>query len=139
MIGNGFMSGLRLGVTLVVAASALACSTSEVQDKDLALPELLSKDLPFQYPPELFDAGIEGQVALRLFVDSLGLVVPDSTRVEEPSTHPAFDSAAVAGAPFLEFRPAQQGGTRMGYSVVLPVQFRLPRDSGGSGTAGRVR
>lgn len=99
---------------------------------------LLTTDLPFRYPPELLTAAMEGDVALRLYVDSLGLVVPESTRVVEPSDSPAFDSAAVAGAPFLQFRPAQRGASRLGHAVVLPVRFRLPRaDSGARDTTTR--
>ena len=87
---------------------------------------LLSKELPFAYPPALYAAKVEGDVGLRLFIDSLGLVVQESTTVVEPSAHPEFDSAAVAGAPFLEFQPARSGGSRIGKTVVLPVKFRLP-------------
>jgi len=124
-------------LTVACLLFASACTPAEDTSGDLALPELLTKDLPFRYPPELYASGVEGQVALHLFVDSLGLVVPDSTRVEEPSTHPAFDSSAVAGAPYLEFRPAQRGASRLGYAVVLPVQFRIPpRDSAASDTSG---
>ncbi len=94
-------------------------------------PALLTTELPFRYPASLYASRIEGTVGLRLFVDSLGLVVTESTTVAEPSAHPEFDSAAVAGAPFLEFRPARVGGSRAGRAVVLPVKFRLPpADSG---------
>ena len=33
-------------------------------------PRLLSLNLPFVYPPALYAAGVEGDVALRLFIDS---------------------------------------------------------------------
>ena len=89
-------------------------------------PTLLTRDLPFVYPPALYAAGVEGDVGLRLFIDSLGLVVQESTSVAEPSTHAEFDSAAVTGAPYLEFQPAVSGGARVGKTVVLPVKFRLP-------------
>jgi TonB family protein len=89
-------------------------------------PMLLSRELPFLYPPALFAARVEGDVGLRLFIDSLGRVVQESTTVVEPSAHPEFDSAAVAGAPYLEFQPARSGGSRIGKTVVLPVKLRLP-------------
>ena len=54
---------------------------------------------PMEYPQALLDEGIGGRVLLRLFVDSAGRLVPDSTRVAESSGYPALDSAALAGAP----------------------------------------
>jgi TonB family protein len=101
------------------------------------LPVLLTTDLPFAYPSDLYQARIEGDVALHLHVDSLGLVVPDSTRIAEPAAHAAFDSSAIAGAAFLSFRPAQRGERRVGHSIVLPVQFRVPRDSVAADTSAR--
>jgi outer membrane biosynthesis protein TonB len=54
---------------------------------------------PVRYPPALLAQGIEGRVLLRLYVDSAGRVIPDSTRIGQP-----------VAAPFLQ-----------------PVQFRGPR------------
>ncbi len=118
------MTGRRLASLLLVIAP-LACRDAPA-DSASGDPMLLSKELPFAYPPALFAARVEGDVGLRLFIDSLGLVVQESTTVVEPSAHPEFDSAAVAGAPFLEFQPARSGGSRIGKTVVLPVKFRLP-------------
>ena len=112
---------------MVLALVALpACSDASEDRESNGDPVLLTRDLPFVYPRALFAARVEGDVALRLFVDSLGLVVQDSTSVAEPSGHAEFDSAAVAGAPYLEFQPARSDGARVGRTVVLPVKFRLP-------------
>src|SRR5919202_2889590 len=46
---------------------------------------------PVEYPSALLDKGIEGRVLLRLYVDTAGRVVADSTRVAESSGYPAFD------------------------------------------------
>jgi TonB family protein len=110
---------------LLVLLTSLACREAAEQEGE-GDPALLTKDLPFVYPPALFQARVEGDVGLRLFIDSLGLVVQESTSVVEPSGHPEFDSAAVRGAPYLEFQPARAGGSRIGKNVVLPVKFRLP-------------
>lgn len=79
---------------------------------------------PFHYPEQLWDAGVEGETILRLFVNEAGNV--DTTRVERPSGHAEFDSAAVAGAPDLRFEPATRDEEPVGVWVLLPVQFELP-------------
>ena len=111
---------------MAVAALLVIAGCGEARDEASSDPTLLTRELPFVYPPALYAAGVEGDVALRLYVDSLGLVVTDSTSVAEPSTHAEFDSAAMAGAPYLEFQPAMVEGARVGKTVVLPVKFRLP-------------
>ena len=82
---------------LLLLAMPLACRDAQ-EDPRSGDPQLLSKELPFLYPPALFAARVEGDVGLRLYIDSLGLVVQESTTVVEPSAHSEFDSAAVAGA-----------------------------------------
>lgn len=82
----------------------------------------------FQYPEELWDAGVEGETVLRLFVTPAGTV--DSTRVERPSGQAAFDQAAVEGARDLRFEPARRGPDPVGAWVLLPVQFRMNTEGG---------
>lgn len=79
---------------------------------------------PFHYPEQLWDAGVEGETLLRLYVNAEGRV--DTARVERSSGHEEFDSAAVAGAPDLRFEPAQRAQQPVGVWVLLPVQFDLP-------------
>ena len=116
---------MRWRAISIVSASLLACGERS-EDASTSDPLLLTRELPFVYPPALYAAKVEGDVALRLFIDSLGLVVQESTTVVEPSGHAEFDSAAVVGAPYLEFQPARNDGARIGKTVVLPVKFRLP-------------
>ena len=113
--------------TLLLTLMAVAACRDAPGDAATSDPTLLTRELPFVYPPALYAAGVEGDVGLRLFIDSLGLVVTESTSVIEPSTHAEFDSAATAGAPYLEFQPASVRGARVGKTVVLPVKFRLPQ------------
>jgi TonB family protein len=88
---------------------------------------------PVRYPPALLAQGIEGRVLLRLYVDSAGAVIPDSTRIAESSGYPALDSAALVGSPDLRFSPALHQGRPIAARFLQPVQFRGPR----SGTAVR--
>jgi len=82
---------------------------------------------PMEYPQALLDEGIGGRVLLRLFVDSTGRLVADSTRLAESSGYPALDSAALAGAPALRFSPALRNGRPIAAPFLQPVHFRSPR------------
>ena len=82
---------------------------------------------PVRYPPALLQQGIEGSVLLRLYVDSAGVVIPDSTRLAESSGYPALDSAALAGARELRFSPALLQGRPVAAPFLQPVHFRSPR------------
>src|SRR6267143_1502982 len=87
-------------------------------------PVALNPDVPIAYPPALFDQKVEGDVTLRLFVDSTGKLIPESTRVAEPSGYPALDSAALAGASTLRFAPGKRHGVAVATPVLQPVEFR---------------
>ena len=84
------------------------------------------KTRPLLYPGALYALRRQGNVVLRLYVDSTGQTVPDSTRLEEKSGFPAFDSAAIAGARDLRFIPAKLHGEPMGMTILFPVYFRHP-------------
>ena len=87
-------------------------------------PVALNPDVPIAYPPALFDQKVEGDVTLRLYVDSTGKIIPESTRVAEPSGYPALDSAALAGAAALRFAPAKRHGVAVATAFLQPVEFR---------------
>jgi len=67
---------------------------------------------------------------LRLFVDSAGRLVPESSRVAESSNYPALDSAALTGARKLRFAPARRHGLSIATAFLQPVEFRHPQASG---------
>jgi TonB family protein len=85
---------------------------------------------PMEYPAALLNEGIGGRVLLRLYVDSAGRLVPDSTRVAESSGYPALDSAALSGAAALRFSPALRNGRPIAAPFLQPVHFRNPRAGG---------
>jgi TonB family protein len=90
-------------------------------------PVAINPVSPVRYPPALLAQGIEGRVLLRLYVDSAGKVIPDSTRIAESSGYPALDSAALVGAPDLRFAPALHQGQAIAAPFLQPVQFRSSR------------
>jgi protein TonB len=100
-------------------ASAAACERKPVVETE---PVPLN-EFAFQYPEELWDAGVEGKTVLRIHVNTGGTV--DSARVETPSQHAAFDSAAIAGTNALRFEPARRDGTPVSKWVLLPVEFEI--------------
>ncbi len=78
---------------------------------------------PFQYPEQLWDAGLEGETMLRIRVAASGEV--DSVQVQQSSGYAAFDSSATAGARELRFDPARRGEEAVETWVLLPVQFDM--------------
>ncbi|MBC7894867.1 MAG: energy transducer TonB [Cytophagaceae bacterium] len=91
-----------------------------------SLPELLNDSLPFQYPISLYMQLIDDSVTLRLHVDEYGRPVPESTKVEVHATHALFDTSAMNGSRELTFRPAIRKGKPIPYTVLFPIQFKIP-------------
>jgi TonB family protein len=89
-------------------------------------PVMLNKELPFRYPPALYAQKVQGNVTLRIYIDSNGAIVPESTRVAETSGFNALDSAAMKGSRDLRFEPAKTQGQPVPVSILLPVFFRHP-------------
>lgn len=93
-----------------------ACGGGEVEG-----PTPLYGEIPIEYPLDLWDADVEGETLLRVRVTEEGAV--DSVEVLEASGYPAFDSAAVRGALFLQYDPARRNGNRISVWAKVPVQF----------------
>jgi TonB family protein len=91
-----------------------------------ALPQMQNSRTPFEYPESAWSQRIQGNVMLRLYVDATGRCLPESTRVATTSGVPVLDSAALAGATALRFRPAQKYGAPVAVSLLFPVHFRHP-------------
>ena len=105
-------------------------SGSPAVPPDQEPPVALNADSPIQYPPRLYDQKVEGDVMLRLVVDSMGRLLPESSRVAESSGYPALDSAALTGARKLRFAPARRHGLSIATAFLQPVEFRHPQASG---------
>ena len=89
-------------------------------------PQMRNTRLPFRYPGALYARRVQGNVTLRLWVDSTGRVHPESTHVTESSGTRLLDSAAVAGSMRLEFTPARRDGHPVAAPLLFPVHFRHP-------------
>lgn len=113
---------------LLGGACALLGACAPVPGRNAAdsLPRLITDGIPFRYPLPLYERRVEGDVTLRLHVDSTGVVVPDSVRVERSSGISELDTAAIQGATVLQFRPATLGGRPVPLTVLFPVRFRMP-------------
>ena len=90
------------------------------------LPTMLNAEPPFRYPADLYAQKVQGNITLRIYIDSAGAIRPESTLVAESSGYPALDSAAVAGARDLRFKPARLRGEAMAVPIYFPVYFRHP-------------
>lgn len=90
------------------------------------LPAMRADNDVFRYPPELYNQQVQGNVTLRIHIDSLGHVVADSTVIVESSGYPSLDSAAVVGSGRVRFEPAKLRGRPTRMSILLPVYFRHP-------------
>lgn len=102
------MGGLQLGV----------------DDAPLRPPVRIDDGTTFDYPPEAWDDGIGGTTVVRLLISRRGTV--DSALVVESSGNASLDSAALANARRLRYKPAAQGGNPVQVWGRLPVVFPVP-------------
>jgi TonB family protein len=103
-----YLGGLKVGVT----------------GGSYQMPVLLNETLPFQYPPDAWRQRVGGETVLYIHINSEGAV--DSVMVLEGSGHASLDSAALAGARKLRFRPAQIGTDPVDTWGKLPIRFPMP-------------
>ena len=135
------MKARRAALAAALALGVAGCGKAPPADQtasggsggapaDQEPPVAINGDSPIQYPPRLYDQRVEGDVVLRLFVDSTGRLAPDSSGVAEGSGYPALDSAALAGARRLRFAPARRHGLPIATAFLQPIEFRHPQAGG---------
>ncbi|HEY7878142.1 MAG TPA: energy transducer TonB [Gemmatimonadaceae bacterium] len=128
----------RVFACALVTALAIGCIDRETAQKAIesvqesagvrpdTMPAMLNSSPPFRYPPSLYAEQVQGNVTLRIRIDTTGKITPESTMVVESSGYPALDSAALIGSHQLRFSPAKLHGQPMSISILLPVFFRHP-------------
>lgn len=134
---NGGRIGGRLGLC-VLAGLLAGCSETmrpvlgglAVGDQGSAfhMPTLLNEQLPFEYPQDAWASRIGGETVLRIRISTAGAV--DSIAVQKTSGHRSLDSAAVAGARELRYKPARQGERPVPVWATLPVRYPMPERNG---------
>ncbi len=107
------------------ATKAVVAMSSGPQPPDV-LPKMKNAEAPFRYPTSLYAQKVQGNVTLRIYIDRVGNVHPDSTVIVETSGYPGLDSAAVTGSRDLVFAPARRGGDSVPVTILFPVFFRHP-------------
>ena len=123
---GGFQIAALVAVAVGCSGPDRDSEPSAMQPQPDERPVMVNSEPPFHYPVALYARKLQGNVTLRLSIDANGKTVADSTRVEETSGYPAFDSAAVAGASQLRFVPAKLRGEPMSMTILFPVYFRHP-------------
>lgn len=88
------------------------------------MPVLLNETLPFQYPADAWRQRVGGETLLYIHINEEGAV--DSVMILEGSGHASLDSAALAGARELRFRPAHVGTDPVDTWGKLPIRFPMP-------------
>jgi protein TonB len=133
------MSSAVLGASAIGVLLTLATGCSETIRPALGglvigergdafhMPTLLNEQLPFEYPTDAWRDRIGGETVLRLRISSDGIV--DSITVERSSGYRSLDSAAVAGATELRYKPARQGERPVPVWATLPIQYPMPERS----------
>jgi TonB family protein len=115
---NPGRAGLRLGL----------------EEGPLRPPAALESDV-FEFPRSAWEEGIGGTTVLKIMIDVDGTV--DSAMVLESSGFRPLDSAAVANAARLRYRPAEQGGEAVPIWGRLPVIYALPEEGEADEPGGR--
>ena len=100
-------------------------ATGEVEpaDDDTLHAPVLVDFVEAKYPSTAYEAGVEGQVVLKLSIDTEGQVT--EADVETPAGH-GFDEAAVEAALQFRFEPARRGSTPVAARILYTYDFQLP-------------
>jgi len=94
---------------------------SASEDSSLTLPKLVHF-AHAEYPSDARSQGIQGEVVLRLTIDTDGRVI--ESEIEEPAGH-GFDEPARAAALRFRFEPARRDGNPVPSRILFRYRFTL--------------
>lgn len=126
---RGAARSMTLAAALLPAVAALLAGCAG--DQQIERPTPLQGNAPIEYPLAMWDQDVEGETLLRVLVSETGAV--KKVEVMQSSGHAELDSAAVAGARDLRFRPAIRGDRRIEVWATVPVTFSKASKGGGGG------
>lgn len=115
--------------TEVVPAPAVVIHQTPVAAAPVAdgdAEPLAGNPLP-EYPADVLQAGIEGDVIARLQIDSNGHVVQLSIVAHQGAADSRLDDAALTALRQWRFHPAMRDGQAVPSVVQVPVEFRTGR------------
>lgn len=131
-------NGQRLSSVALVAIVAVSAGCAETvrpvlgglrigppRGGPFVTPVLAAEQMPFAYPQDAWERGVGGETMLRIHISSSGTV--DSVAVANSSGDRVLDSAAVAGAWRLRYRPAREGENPVSVWALLPVRYPMPQ------------
>ena len=130
----GGLAGLGLAACAEnVRPSVGGVRLDRLGDGSIVTPALLPPTEPFIYPPDAWARGVGGEALLRIHISRAGRV--DSAEVKLSAGDAALDSAAVASALRLRFRPARHADSTIAIWGELPVLYPLPPPEGRAAAA----
>ena len=94
-------------------------------DGPFVTPLLVAEDMPFVYPEDAWNRGVGGETLLRIHISSTGAI--DSVALANSSGDAVLDSASVASAWRLRYRPARHGDNPVAVWALLPVRYPMPK------------
>ncbi len=95
------------------------------KDGPFVTPVLLAQEIPFDYPEDAWNRGVGGETLLRIHISSSGVI--DSVALANSSGDSVLDSASVASAWRLRYRPARHGDNSVAVWALLPVRYPMPK------------
>jgi TonB family protein len=118
--------GLQAGRRILQGMLSGAVERSETVPPRARSPRDLIRYLEANYPRELWDARVEGEVSVKFQVMEDGSVDPASIQIVR-STHAAFEAAAGHAVRRICFDPATAYGRPVKVWIEQPIRFVPPR------------
>jgi|WetSurMetagenome_2_1015567.scaffolds.fasta_scaffold129788_2 TonB family protein len=107
---------------VVATVALLLVTVGLATEKDEKEQPRIKKSATVEYPEQLKQAEIEGEVLLKVVIDEKGY----ASMVETiKATHPDFIPAAMAALKLMEFEPAEKNGRPVSAEAVLPFRWVL--------------